>query len=595
MAEETTQTTPQNGGSASNGSSATVQEVRTTGPSEPRYTNGSGPTSGTTPPGPTDNTPPEDAKKPGGRGKGLVAGLVVAALLAVGVPYGYHMWQFSRTHVGTDDAFVTGNLVNVSPLINGRLRELMVAEGDVVHKGQLIAKLGDDAQMAALRQAKAAYESALTQLPQAKTSLAYETATTDAAIARAQAALAVQEARTRAAGEQVSLANRTIQSQIAQAQTQVEAAQAEAAQAKAQVQTAQATVTRYQKAVTTAEGGVRSLEARVQAAQAEVDRVSKDEARYQRLLSQEAITQQQYDAVNAQLATAQSNLAALQQQIAQAQSQVDQARADVRQAEAQANAARQGAQAAEKSVQVARAGVDLARAGRPQVQVQAANREASETQGTQAQADIKTALAGKTQVELRRQQISTAEAAIKQAKANLENAQVQEDRTKIYAPSDGIIVKKAANVGVALSPGQTILTMTQGIGTYITANFKETQVGNVRVGQMVEFHVDAFPGKKFRGVVGNINAATGASTTLLPPDNATGNFTKVVQRIPIKIAIVPGDKAGEATAEDIALLRQGMSVAIEIDTQDVTNHPERVPAGYDRGGVSGRVVAANEK
>ncbi len=585
MAEETIQTVPQNRETAPNSATTVPQEVRST---EQRYANGNG-SAGRPPLG---NPPPEITKKPGNRGKGLIAGVVLTVLLVAGGSYGFHMWQFSRTHVTTDDAFISGNLVNVSPLINGRLREVMVGEGDMVRKGQLIARLGDDSQLAALRQAQASYESVLTQLPQAKTNLAYESATTDAALLRAQAALATQEARTRAAGEQVRLTSHTVQSQIAQAQTQVEAAQAEAAQTRAQAQAAQATVARYQQAITTAQDGVRSLEARMQAAQSDVDRVSKEEARYRRLLAQEAVTQQQYDVVSAQLATVQSNQASLQQQIAQAQSQVEQARADVRQAEAQANAARQGIQASEKTVQVARAGVELARANRPQVQVQTANREASETQSTAARADIRTALAGKTQVELRRQQIATANAAIRQAKATLENAQVQEDRTHIYAPADGIVVKKAANVGAGLSPGQTILTMTQGTGTYITGNFKETQVGNVRVGQAVAFHVDAFPGKKFRGVVGNINVATGASTTLLPPDNATGNFTKVVQRIPVKIAILPGEKPGEATAEDIALLRQGMSTVIEIDTQDTTSHPERVPTGYDQGSVPIRVSTA---
>jgi membrane fusion protein (multidrug efflux system) len=154
------------------------------------------------------------------------------------------------------------------------------------------------------------------------------------------------------------------------------------------------------------------------------------------------------------------------------------------------------------------------------------------------------------------------------------------------------VVRKSVNVGASLSAGQTILTITQGDGVYVTANFKETQIGNVRVGQPAEIEVDAFPGKVFKGIVGAINEATGATTSLLPPDNATGNFTKVVQRIPVKIALVPGDGDKEGTAADIALLRQGMSVTVTIDTSDTTPRPERVPQDYDRGFVATSTSAA---
>ena len=104
-----------------------------------------------------------------------------------------------------------------------------------------------------------------------------------------------------------------------------------------------------------------------------------------------------------------------------------------------------------------------------------------------------------------------------QAEAAVKSAQVSENDTSIFAPTDGTVVRKTANVGASLSAGQTILTLTQGQGVYITANFKETQVGNVRVGQPVEIRVDSFPGKVFKGVVGSLNQATGATTSLVAP------------------------------------------------------------------------------
>ena len=96
--------------------------------------------------------------------------------------------------------------------------------------------------------------------------------------------------------------------------------------------------------------------------------------------------------------------------------------------------------------------------------------------------------------------------------------------------------------------------------------------------------MDAFPGKTFPGIVGNINQATGATTSLLPPDNATGNFTKVVQRLPIKIALLPAGSGGKGvTQDDLKLLRQGMSAIITVNTTDRTPRPDRVPKGYDKG------------
>ena len=133
-------------------------------------------------------------------------------------------------------------------------------------------------------------------------------------------------------------------------------------------------------------------------------------------------------------------------------------------------------------------------------------------------------------------QIETYRAQAQQAQAALANAQITLSDTDIYAPNDGIVVKKTANVGASLSPGQTIFTMTQGDYVWVEANFKETQLKDVGPAD-AELEVDAFPGKMFKGRVRSINEATGAATSLLPPDNATGNFTKVVQRIPVRIEL----------------------------------------------------------
>jgi len=140
------------------------------------------------------------------------------------------------------------------------------------------------------------------------------------------------------------------------------------------------------------------------------------------------------------------------------------------------------------------------------------------------------------------------------------------------------VVKKAANIGSSLSPGQSVVTLTQGSYVWVSANFKETQLKNVVVGQPCEVEVDTFPGIIFNGRVQAINEATGASLALLPPDNSTGNFTKVVQRVPVKIQLVPATGTADkkyARQADILRLHQGLSVTAVIDT----THQGRPPRG----------------
>jgi membrane fusion protein, multidrug efflux system len=125
----------------------------------------------------------------------------------------------------------------------------------------------------------------------------------------------------------------------------------------------------------------------------------------------------------------------------------------------------------------------------------------------------------------------SANAKLAQAELNLENA-------SLVAPSDGIAAKVAAEIGQLASPGMPLVGFVSSESRWVTANFKETDIEDVKIGNNVEITVDALSGKKFKGVVESISSATGATFTLLPPDNATGNFTKVVQRIPVKIKIL---------------------------------------------------------
>jgi membrane fusion protein (multidrug efflux system) len=499
----------------------------------------------------------------------MAIGLVVVILLGIGVLWGIRRWDYGKTHVSTDDAYVTGNLVNISPSISGTLDSLNVDEGSVVKKGQLIARLGANSATATLRQAQAAYDAALSQIPQAEKSLSYQQATTEAAIRKAEAAIAGQRAKTSGAQQQVTLTTATFRNQVDQAQSQVGAAEAQAAKAQADVLTAIAALDNYRQGVQTAQRSARAQADRIRAAQAEADRAGKEETRYKQLLAEDAVSAQQYDTVRAQALSAGAQLSAVQDEADQANSQVAQAQKSVVQAEAQVKAAEQAAAAARKQIDVARAGLKLARANSTQVGIQQTNVLSSVEQAGQDRADLASAVAGREQTALKQDQITTAKAQAAEAKQALVNAQINLNHTFIYAPDDGTIVKKTANVGASLAPGQPIVTMTQGGSVWVTANYKETQMQDVRAGQPAEVEVDSLPGRLFQGRVESINEVTGAATSLLPPDNATGNFTKVVQRIPVRIALIPArdnDDPRYARAGDIHNLRQGMSVTATIDT-----------------------------
>jgi membrane fusion protein (multidrug efflux system) len=142
-------------------------------------------------------------------------------------------------------------------------------------------------------------------------------------------------------------------------------------------------------------------------------------------------------------------------------------------------------------------------------------------------------------------------AEVSQAELNLEN-------TKIKAPSDGFIAKKSVENGQLAGVGVPLLGFVDAEERWITANFKETELDDIQIGKAVDVSVDAVSTKSFKGRVESISAATGSTFTLLPPDNSTGNFTKVVQRVPVRIALE------KLSASDIEMLRAGLSAYVKV-------------------------------
>jgi membrane fusion protein (multidrug efflux system) len=153
--------------------------------------------------------------------------------------------------------------------------------------------------------------------------------------------------------------------------------------------------------------------------------------------------------------------------------------------------------------------------------------------------------------------VRLATARLQAATAARDNAALQLHYTRVTAPEGGIVSRKQVETGQLVQAGQPVLTIVADTGVWVTANFKETQLDNVRVGEDVELEVDAYKGAIVKGKVESVSAATGSKFALLPPDNATGNFTKVVQRVPVRIAITQG------LGKDRPL-RPGMSVVAHV-------------------------------
>jgi membrane fusion protein (multidrug efflux system) len=321
---------------------------------------------------------------------------------------------------------------------------------------------------------------------------------------------------------------RDIQARLAQAQASLDAAKADAEAAKANVALTHANtaamltqgeagVQSAQSAVETAKSQLASAEADVTSAQAEATRREADEKRLT-ALDPRGVSQQQLDAARATADAARANLLAAQKRVGAAKAGVSEAQAKV--------SAAQGVLAAAKTAQ---------------------------------------------------QQIASAEAKLKWAQAKVGQAQAEADAaqldlsyTTIKAPVAGRVTRKNVQPGQYVQVGQTLLAVVAP-EFWVTANLKETQLSRVRVGQPVDIEIDAFPGHTFHGHIESIQAGTGARFSLLPPDNATGNFVKVVQRVPVKITFDHND-----SNED--LLAVGMSVVPAIH---VTEAPQTQPSHHE--------------
>jgi membrane fusion protein (multidrug efflux system) len=300
-------------------------------------------------------------------------------------------------------------------------------------------------------------------------------------VAQAEAALETAEAQANASSRNVPLTTDTTTSAVESTQAGLANADAELLRARSAAEKAHHADTSY-------------AEANVADRKANYGRAYSDLQRMRELVGKREISQLQYDRYVAEERMAKSQLDAAQQSLA--------AQGD------QAQIADAATRAAEAKVRVAKAQLTYAHANQQQVGI-------------------------------RTHDAAAMQAAVKAARVNLDAAKLQLSYTEISAPQQGKVTRRTVEVGAYVSPGQTLLTLVPTRDQWITANFKETQLRHVRPGDLVDVKVDLL-GKTFSGHVDSISNATGSRLSLLPPENATGNFVKIVQRIPVKIFLDPG-------------------------------------------------------
>jgi membrane fusion protein (multidrug efflux system) len=321
-------------------------------------------------------------------------------------------------------------------------------------------------------------------------------------------------------------------------QARVEQAKAALAQAESQVRSAQLVVPWTSE---TTESGSQAADAQLAGARAEVERakIAYDQA------------------AGADLAFAEANVRT--RQASQERAQADLARMKPLADKAEISQLQfDGYVAAAK---VAQGELDGAREKLSSAQNEASIRKealaAAGTRVAQAQAGVEASVANRRQVPIRTSDVGTAAAAVGAARANLETAELLLSYCTVAASIDGVVTRKSVEQGQIVQPGQGLMALVPLRDTWVTANFKETQLAGVHPGLRAEIHVDMY-GKSVGGRVDSIAGATGSRLSLLPPENATGNFVKVVQRIPVKILVDP--------QQDL-ILRPGMNVDVTIFTR----------------------------
>ena len=337
---------------------------------------------------------------------------------------------------------------------------------------------------------------------------------------QARAAVAMAESRVRAATERVKVSREVASGQRAQAH-------ASTLSAESTHRSALETITSNTEVVASRRAALGAARADLERNQAAHEKARQESDRLAQLVKQGLVAQRDYDQALSDSKSAEAAVRAAEQRVRQAERDVASSEADLR---------------------VRDAGFENTGIGLGMAAARAADARAKHIQAEAMQQEVR----------VREAERELASAEVKEAQANLAFAELQLSHTEVRAALDGVVAKRTVELGQVVQPGQPLMAIVRLHEVWVTANFKETQLARVRPGMRAEVSVDTFGGKTFGGVVDSISAGTGARFSLLPPENATGNWVKVVQRVPVKV-LLDGQQHGNPHT-----LRAGMSAVITI-------------------------------
>lgn len=452
----------------------------------------------------------------------IVGGIVVVSIIA-----GFSYWLYARQFETTDDAFVEGNVIQISPKISAYVTKIYIKENQPVKKGDLLVELDSRDYENKLEQAQARLKVAFAQNEKAQASVTLTSKTANAGV------------------RQASSNFDTAKNSIEQSKITADSKQTSIEQARNQLKTAEANLRQVQAEIPSAEANLAQMNARVPAAQAGLEISQNDFERYQTLLAKGDISKQGMDKSRKELSLAQAELISAQKQVEAAQARLNAVHRQVEVESSRVGEARTNIAAAENDYRQSLA------------QINSTASQANESAGR-----LQEAQTAPEKIAVDKSDIATSEAQVAQAQAAVHQAELELSYTKIYAPQDGFISRKAVQEGELVQSEQTIIAISQAKAdsqsdVWIIANFKETQIEKIKPGQAVDVYVDAYPNVAFRGRVDSFQAGTGSRFSVFPAENATGNFVKVVQRIPVKIVF-------DQTSDKLDLLVPGMSAVPKV-------------------------------
>lgn len=419
------------------------------------------------------------------------AGWILMALsLLGGAVYGLHLYHLSQVREVTDNAQISADITRISPRVSGQVTEVLVRDNDVVAEGQLLFTLDSSDFESRVAKAESSLKAARTRMKEAELQVVSARRSTSAQIQERSSAIDVSV-------QQVSSADQA-----------VAVAQAERGQSSAAIEQARAEISRSK--------------AELSKAQAEAERLHGDVQRYALLFEKREVAEQRFEAVKT---------AAVQ-------------------ADAQEEAARQNVVASEAVLANALSAQAVADENIRKAQVHKAEMLA---RVGEAQGRMEQARAGEAEIAVAMAAVDTAATEVDRAQAELTQARLDLSYTKVFAPTTGRVTHKNIELGQFVQVGSPAMALVDENDVWVVANFKETQMEHIEAGLKVGLVVDTYPEAGLEGTVESIQAGTGAIFSLLPPENASGNFVKVVQRIPVKIVMSPQEQKK-------LVLRPGMSV-----------------------------------